>query len=265
MKLKRKFVVFLLGALFFFSMHLKAQIVEMHHFNEINAYVDSETLIILDIDDTLLIPVQMLGCDEWFKYRLQKHRNEGMQHSIALEKTLAEWEAVRHLTRMEIVESGTDRIVNALQKRGFCVIGLTTQGVALATRTRQQLKMQGFDFSANGVSEEDYYFLLEGEGMLFRRGILFTCGKSKGKALFNLLEKSTFYPKRILFVNDKIEHLADVEEEAEKHSIEFLGLRYSYSDTRKAAFRPEIAEMQFEYSTFNHLLSDEEAYSFFFE
>jgi hypothetical protein len=38
-----------------------------------------------------------------------------------------------------------------------------------------------------------------------------------------------------------------------------VGLRYGYSDARKAAFCPEIAELQFTHSTFAHLLSDEEA------
>lgn len=40
--------------------------------------------------------------------------------------------------------------------------------------------------------------------------------------------------------------------------IEFLGLRYAYSDARKAAFCKEIAEIQFTHSSFAHILSDNE-------
>jgi len=41
--------------------------------------------------------------------------------------------------------------------------------------------------------------------------------------------------------------------------MKFIGLRYSYSDQRVANFCKEIAEIQWTHSTFDHLLSDEEA------
>ena len=47
--------------------------------------------------------------------------------------------------------------------------------------------------------------------------------------------------------------------EAEKRGVEFIGLRYAYSDEKKARFSPEIADIQFTHSSFNKILSDEEA------
>jgi len=68
-------------------------------------------------------------------------------------------------------------------------------------------------------------------------------------------------PKRIVFIDDKASNVESVEKWAKKHNIQFIGLRYSYSDQSKAAFRPDVAELQFNQSTFTHLLSDEEALS----
>ncbi|MES2274001.1 MAG: DUF2608 domain-containing protein, partial [Chlamydiota bacterium] len=80
---------------------LFAEIKDVAHFDELISEITPETLILLDIDDTLLVPVQMLGCDEWFQFQLQKHQGTGLSVQDALEKTLAEWEAVRHITQME--------------------------------------------------------------------------------------------------------------------------------------------------------------------
>ena len=102
---------------------LNGEIFEFRSFKDLYSHLTLDTLLILDIDDTLLIPKQMLGCDEWFMYRLNKRKVVGMHPSEALEKTLAEWEAVRHLTQMEIVEPDTETIIQLLQTQGYCVFG----------------------------------------------------------------------------------------------------------------------------------------------
>lgn len=216
-------------------------------------------MIILDIDDTLLVPRQMLGCDEWFQCRMRFHQKLGLNVSQSLEKSLSEWEAVRHLTKMKIVEPGTEEIIRQLQNKGYPMMCLTTQGLSLATRTHQQLLDNQINIMTSAPSKIDYYFIIEEQGVLFRSGILFTSGAHKGKALFTLFEKLAYEPKRILFINDKHSHLLAIEETAKEKGVAFIGLRYAYSDTMKAAFDERIAHFQFIHSTFTHLLSDEEA------
>jgi hypothetical protein len=237
----------------------QAEVIETQHFKEIQNHLSSDTLILLDIDDTLLIPVQMLGCDEWFQCRLEFHQSQGLSKNDSLEKSLAEWEAVRHLTKMEIVEPGSEAVVAALQKQNYKVMGFTTQGLALATRTCQQLNEAGIDLACSAPSSCDHYLTVGEHGVLFRGGILFTSGSHKGKALFGFLDQLGYFPKRIVFINDKASHLRSVEETAQERGIEFIGLRYAYSDAKKAAFDKKIAAYQFSYSTFTHLVSDEEA------
>lgn len=235
-----------------------SQIIETAHFRELLDHVTPDTLVILDIDDTLLIPVQMLGCDEWFMHRLKTIEASGLPRGKALDRALAEWEAIRHLTKMEIVEEGSDQIVQQLQNQGYTVMGLTTQGLALATRTVEQLKLANINLFKTAPSSVDHYFI-NGHGVLYRKGILFTAGTPKGPALVKLLDLMGVQPKRIVFINDKATHLADVEGSVEQQGIEFTGLRYSYSDARKAKFSVELSSVQFALSTFEHILSDAEA------
>lgn len=243
--------------LFCITTPLFCAIFEVSHFSELPHYVTPETLVILDIDDTLLLPAQSLGCDAWFTARL-KALQATHSPEQALDKALAEWEAIRHLTQMNLVEEETAAIVGALQEKNTPVMGLTTQGLALATRTINQLAAVHIDLTKTAPSKEDHYFINE-HGVLYRRGLLFTSGTKKGAALTKLLTLLKYQPKHIVFINDKATHLQDVETGLEATGIRFTGLRYAYGDTRVASFRPEIAHIQWTHSSFNHILSDAEA------
>ncbi len=96
---------------------VKGKIVEMARFHEIAHHITLETLILMDIDDTIIVPVQMVGSDEWFTLRWKKHETDGMSKSAALEKALAEWESIRHVTKMKTVEKETSTFIKELQKK----------------------------------------------------------------------------------------------------------------------------------------------------
>jgi hypothetical protein len=262
----KKYIISFFVVMIAAVMPICGEIFETHHFNELLSHVTPGSLVILDIDDTLLIPEQMLGCDKWFEGLRKKYESEGMTVREALEKSLAQWEAVRHLTKMEVVEPGTVEIVKALQDKGHCVMGLTTQGLALATRTALQLSTHHIDLSVTAPTQEGLYINLgdrksnhSNHGALFRNGILFTSGMNKGEALFKLCDKIRYKPKKIIFINDKATHLAEVENVAKKRKVKFVGLRYAYSDARKESFREDIADLQFKQSTFGRFISDSEA------
>jgi hypothetical protein len=248
-------IIFLLT----FTIKISAVIVEVPHFKNLLNYIKPSSLILLDIDDTLLIPTQMLGCDEWFMDRTDELINKGMSKRQALEQTISEWEAIRNITNMQIVEEGTDLIVKRLQDEGFCVMCLTTQGFALATRTHTQLSACNFDMLRTAPTKEGYYFEIQGHGILYSNGMLFTSGRHKGKALQTLLNFINIKPDHVVFINDKESHLKEIEETMQVMGIEFVGLRYSYCDKKKQKFNPVIAKYQFANSSFNHILSDEEA------
>lgn len=236
-----------------------SEVVEVENFKDILDYVDGGTLVILDIDDTLLVPVQTLGTDVWFLSRLKQHQQAIQDRTQAFDRALAEWEAIRHLTKVKIVEEGAEEIVNRMQENHIVVMGLTTQGLALATRTVVQLKSLGIDLSKTAPSVVDHYFMNGNTGVLFRQGILFTAGSSKGGALVKLLETIGYQPKTVVFLNDKETHVKDLEAGVASKSIPFTGLRYSYSDSRIASYREDIADIQWTHSTFGSILSDEEA------
>lgn len=238
---------------------LAAEIFETKHFSEITQHIGSDTLVIFDIDDTLLIPAQTLGCDAWFVTRLNYNKQFIQDFNVAKDKTLAEWQAIRHITDVIIVEEGSDAIIKELQANNIPIIGLTTQELVLCKRTEVQLKSLNIDLSMTAPSKQDHYFVNKNSGVLYRQGIIFTSGSSKGEALVKYFEATNYYPKNIVFVDDKKSHLNDVEKNIAGKNIHFTGLRYGYGDERVANYNQQIADIQWAYSTFNHILSDEEA------
>lgn len=230
-----------------------ATIIEAPHFKDLKNHVTSDTLVLLDIDDTLLIPVQTLGVDVWFLHQLNSYKAAGYTANDALERALFDWESVRLRSEVQIVEEGTADIVKELQDQNITVMGLTTQ-----RRTQYNLATLGIDLSRTAPSKEDFYFI-NGHGVLYRHGLLSTSGTVKGTALLKYLDHINYHPARIVFINDKATHLKDVETAVTSRGIEFIGLRYAYSDERVNSFRPEITDIQWNHSSFNHILSDEEA------
>lgn len=259
--------IFYLFFLAFFGI-LESQIIEIQNFEEIVSHVSSDAIILLDIDDTLLIPKQMLGSDEWFCSQLKKNHEGGMPAEEIVDRTVAQWELIRHITEMDIVEPGTKEIVDLLQKSGSPVMGLTTQGFTLSRKTVQHLHDQEIFLEKAAPSPSDVYFTQKRkgssfeEGVLYRHGILFTSGTDKGNAFFTLCEGLGYIPKKIIFINDKATHLREIELAAEQRGIPFVGLRYGYSDAKKALFQAEVAEHQFRHSSYHELMSDEEVHNF---
>lgn len=242
--------------LLFICTYARAEIYEAAHFEEILSYIQPTTLVVLDIDDTLLMPAQTLGSDVWLIHRANQHKNHGMPPKEAFDEAIAEWEAIRHLTKVRLVEEGADRIIQKLQEKGVAIMGVTLQALTLAIRTAQQLKSLNIDLSLTAPTSEDLYFF-QGNGILFRKGILFTAGHPKGKSLHYFFQETEYHPDLIVSIDDRVSHLKNLELMCEEEGIPFIGLRYSYCDKRNASFNPQIADLQF--APFLKILSDEEA------
>lgn len=260
MSFKNLFCCLSFLSLCFCSFNLKAEIIEIAHFEELKEHVTKPgTLLLVDIDDTCLIPCQTLGTDVWFIDIYNDLKKSGLSNEDALDQALAKWEAIRHLTQVKLVEPCCSEVLSSLQQEGVTLMALTTQGLALATRTQQQLASLGIHFSITAPCKGQDFYFDNGHGVLYRNGIFFTSGTPKGPGLETLLGFMDLQPSAIVFINDKLTHLRDIERSVEKMGIPFTGLRYSYSDERVKNYDKRIAQVQFERSTFSHILSDDEA------
>ena len=235
---------------------LDALIIESDQVKTVKEHLTPGSLVVFDIDNTLIEPVQELGNDQWFRHRLKNLTHQGLSQEQAIKQCVLDWEAIRNVTEMQLVEEGVNDFISSIQTDEVPVMGLTTQGYSLALRTIFHLNKLGIDLSPTSPSLEDQVFKLD-RVMLYKNGILFTEAGHKGHALFALLDLVDYHPKQVIFVNDKHSHLLPIEETCKERGIPFIGIRYSALDKKVASFNPEVAEYQ--WSEFGKIPSDEQA------
>ncbi len=243
----------------FLCSSLVAQVVEVQNFRQLASFVNKDSFVLIDLDDTVFIPAQTLGSDVWYRYRFSQYEAKGLDAKEAKECALADWESVRHGTKMQLVEPDSAQVIHELQKQGIAVMAITSQGLSLATRSILQLKELGVDFSLTSPFKEDIYLLNEGHGVLYRHGIFFVSGKPKASSLALLLQQTGYCPKEIVLLDDREAHVLAMDTFCMQAHIPFQGLRYSFSDARVEAFDKDLAEEQWYHSSFAHILSDDEA------
>lgn len=250
-----KFLLILISSLFAFTSD--AKIIDIKQMSEMPQHVTSDTLIIFDIDNTILEPAQEFGNDQWFYHHYEKIKAD-KTHPMTLDDLLAYWHKIMIMTEMNLVETSTPEFVKELQKQHQApIIALTTRSFEISQPTLRQLKKHGIEFESSAPSKAPIFFVQGEKYIFFDRGVLFSNGGNKGKALFHLLDTIRYKPKRILFINDKASHLKDVESASEERNIEFIGLRYGYLDDKVSNFQKEIADIQEKH--FKPIISDDEA------
>lgn len=241
----RKYISF---CLIFVCSVLQAKIVDVFHVNELQSYVkDNDCLVIFDIDNTLMEPVQTIGSDQWFDKRIQKLCDQGCNIDQAFCKTYDEWHKIQTVCDVKLVEKDTKQIFDGIKEK-FNAIALTTRGFQSSYNTITQLESLGIVFENKPYISEEVFFQNGKQnsifsGVLFFKGILFTNNSHRGEALFKLLDMFGKKPKVIIFINDKRAHLEQVEETANKREVSFIGLRYGFTDEKVKNFDANLANI----------------------
>jgi phosphoserine phosphatase len=229
-----------------------AQILEISRIEELVPHIDSKTLVVFDLDNTILTPAQELGNDQWFNFTLKEHVHDGFSFREAIDRVLPLYMDIMLASDVKAVESMTPSLIFNLQKKGIKVIGLTTRNVPLAYRTIDQLKSLDIDFSRSPLLVNENIKTHYPSNYI--EGIFFLGGAHKGDALREFCSFIGYEPQRIIFINDKEKY---VKQMAESFSdVDYIGLRYGAWDEQVALFDPKIAKVQLKY--FKKIIPNEE-------
>lgn len=234
---------------------LFCEVIETKHMEQILPYIDNETLVAFDIDNTLIIPKQMLGSDKWFSNTLNKYLSEGCLISEALAKILPVYMEIQNRTDVAVIEESVPYLIHNLQKQGVKIIGVTSRSSELAYKTYEQLASVDIHLDKNSIESDlklSTHFPLN-----YIKGILFTSQKHKGECLFKLANELNHPIKKIVFVDDKLIYLEQLEEICAYNRIPYVGFRYGGADEFVNSFNDEIALVQLKY--FEHILSNDDA------
>ncbi len=250
----------LFAATFAFAQFAQAKIIEIQSFTESLPALESASLVVFDIDNTLARPAQTLGSDQWYGSRVEVWKKQGLSRDEVIEKSIAEWVEVQKKTKVQITEQAVAVILQNLKRRGIPAMALTARPIELAEVSAQQLSSIGISFATGNPYGQELQLGSENPA-LYRNGILFVGPKNnKGEILRTFLEKIRKDVKNLVFFDDKKHHVDSLETVFTGISINYLGFRYAFLDKWVASFDAKLSEVQYaEFKLSGKLLSDEEA------
>ncbi len=245
------FLFILAIALYFAFMHTRKtayKIVEAPSIQDIYKYIkpnefNAKTLVVFDIDNTLLYPKTLIGSEQWFYAMVSKFEAEGMTTQEAINAILPQSFELLEYIPMDPVEPVTVPVINDLQQRGLVTIALTARSLDLTYRTIDLLAQVGIYFQGTGPVQCPIVYG-DGKPALYIQGILFCGNHAKGDVLVNWLNQTDYHPKKIIFIDDKQKNLEAVAKALPKGKYQYIGMRHSYLDTHKAKVSPEVMEKE---------------------
>lgn len=224
--------------------------------------IDSDTLVIFDIDDVLITYEDMVlrPCASDFRPKSWKGIDpKKIPTLVSIMLTSSE---------IRLIESEIVARIHGLQEKGIKIIALT------AARTGKfgiienaedwriiTLKKLGIDFSKAFPEVKTLYFDKKEQAYsLFKEGILFLgdTNCTKGELLSLFLEAIKHKPKKLIFVDDKYSNLISVQKALKTTNIAFHGYLYEGVGNLGGEFDERIGEKQLSFLRKNYKwLSDD--------
>lgn len=218
-----------------------AVIFESNNITDILPYVEQDTLVIFDLDDTIFRTPSMLGNDAWFNYQVETKVQQGFSYNQATQETLPLYMIIQYFSQLEIVDPKTPAFIADLQNKNIKVMALSARSIGLMETTKYELLNLGVFFAKNPPATSEFSLGITHKAY-YSDGILFGANNNKGTLLLQFFDDIQYHPNKVVFVDDKRSHLEAIESATQSRGITFVGLRYSAEDGRKASFDPGQAE-----------------------
>lgn len=189
----------------------------------------ADVWLILDLDHTLLRAPTPFGGEPWYYHRIEVHRAAGRPEREAILAGNDDWEhAQTQLTPIAMESDGPRRVAD-WQARGITVLGLTARRPEIAALTRTHLRGVGFDLARTAPALRAPFFL---DGIAYVGPLA-----RKGDELAKLLAQTK--PARLVFADDRAEHIRTVGEHAARLGIRYDGRRMTAGDRYFREFVPD--------------------------
>lgn len=213
--------------------------------SELSPYMEDlpkNTLILFDIDDTLITPVSQTFSSPYKKMidEIKANKNKYTNY----EEIISTWRLNR---KIKLTDSNWPDVINRLKTR-FLVLALTkmdTGPVGKISSTEewrsQELESLGLLFSSKTPK------LIQNQGSSFYKGVIFTGSCKKSEALQYHVKVSDF--EHVVMIDDREEHLTDIKKLCETHNIPYTGICFSVPQIN---IQSDIPKLQYQYLTEKH-------------
>ncbi len=243
---------------------LQAEIEEIQKIDSVKNYLQENTLVLLNVGDTLFSAPSMLADNQWREYFVER-ANQITTNPEAAKNVIDEVKAliVEKIPKMT-PEANTADFIAKLQNEKTPVFGYSMRNYSTtyAPNNDQITYNQLINLNIDLLKTLVYYPAKEYQNgsHAFKYGIIFTNKNPIGPAIVEFLARNDLKPSRIILVGDDLADLKQAQQALSALNIDFQGLRYGRIDERKKSFDKDLGTIEF-FAFYNDgkLLSDEEA------
>ncbi|MFH1832449.1 MAG: DUF2608 domain-containing protein [bacterium] len=190
-------------------------------------FLTKKDLVLFDLDNAFFEPEREdgVGSDQWFNGGLDYVRkNIPGKDPLKIMLSIA-FECRTNLRMRPVEHSVTLEVLKKIQATGCRVMALTSRSIV--KQTFAQLKdIKGADFAKNAPSHEPFEKKLEKDWIAYKDGILFCGSNDKATALYTLWDEKNFDFEFVMFLDDGLKHLQNVQQATNKRNIPFRGFHY---------------------------------------
>lgn len=221
--------------------------------NETTKHASESIFFVFDIDNTVLALNQNLGSIQWFRWQQKLINGDIKQDRVAdtvlelLDKQLQ----IYQLSKSSPPELSIPIQLKHLQAKGHPVMFHTSRNTDVRDITERELQKNNLIPLKITIGPKGGYpgrFTYSHEPneqrlVSFQNGIYMTAGQDKGLWLLNLFNKTNEFPKHVVFVDDEVQNLQNVERALER-KIPTTLCRYGNMDNIVNAFNKSDKKLE---------------------
>lgn len=213
---------------------------EIHTLKTAFDRVCPKTLLVLDLDDTLIRSNTHYGSHQWLSHQIKLEMSRGMELKQALNEHISSWHALQDQLELICVEAQAPHWLMQLKHLGVDSLALTGRSSLLKKCTLKGLKNLGYQFSKFDLPS---LFMPTKEDIDHHEGIIFVGHQNcKGEVLSHFLDQVTQKYAKVIFIDDMMGYLKKVMEAMQLKQIPFEG--YHYTRCLQEPFDPEQAQRE---------------------
>lgn len=246
----------------FFISSLQARVIEIDGIESVKNYVTLDSVVFLNIGDTLSAPSSTLADYQWRRYFVERVSSAIKDKEKAQSLINQVKRAIVEQIPRTLVEEAILPLIAEFQTKRVPVLGYTQRCFSAAYAPNNgelvhgHLLKLGIDLQKTLV----YYAIspYETADYAFHYGILFTNKNPVSLALIDFFKRKEYFPRHLIVVGDSKEVLEEISGQLRPLRTTFL--RYGKLDGRKKGFDPDLGTIQFfAFMDQNQLMKDEEA------
>ena len=235
---------FILALITLVGISVEAKIIELKSMSDLKIQTwNTKTLVVFDIDNTLLRQDSMIGTHQWGDYMKERAVRSGLPEEEAKQYQYKVFGELQNKLKVLPVEPVVLGLLRKLENKKIKHFALTARSSILKNVTAQQVKTLKHNFSKNFPTQNN---LAKIDKHLYE-GIIFSGDVPKGELLKTIVENSPNKFDHIVFVDDKLYNLESIEKSFTNSKVKLESFRYGAADEFVKSFDPVVADLQYSF------------------